>query len=350
MINQLVINPKLDCGGRLLCAVSLLIAAHTGADAEIGPVSVDDMMQELAAAKRALSPDRTEVSLPVEEFVSMLPDMARVVLPDDPARRLTNIRAIFAVKQPGGKLGDTKTVRMKWVEDQTYVVARWSKRTFRSWLLRRPDDLFQGNVVLERIVGLEPDGISLRLSIEDVTEELFALVDTEWESGRSERALEQVSGMSIMEGEFGDLEGGTRRFGEFEGQPLLLHIWATWCPPCIAEMPALEALQDRYADSGLTIVNLSDESVDVIRAWLSENPSTMVHGRVDAFDFLLGDSPPDGVDRALGSRPVYVVVDREAVVREIRQGFVETRVPGATNADSPDEPEHFTADLLEPYL
>ena len=158
--------------------------------------------------------------------------------------------------------------------------------------------------MLERIVGLEPDGISLRLSIEDVTEELFALVDAEWESGRSERALEQVSGMSIMEGEFGDLEGGTRRFGEFEGQPLLLHIWATWCPPCIAEMPALEALQDRYADSGLTIVNLSDESVDVIRDWLSENPSTMVHGRADAFEFLLGDSPPDGVDRALGSRPV----------------------------------------------
>lgn len=349
-MNQLVKIDTVSLGGRLLFAACLLVVAHADVEAEIGPVSIDNAMQELYEAKRTLSPERTEISLPIEEFVSMVPDMARVVLPDDAARRPANIRAIFAVRQPGGGIGDTKSVRMERIDEQTYAVARRAMRTFRSWLLKRTDNLFEGSVVLDRIVGLEPDGISFRLSIDEVSEELFSLADAEWESDRSERVLEGISGVSIMEGVFGDLEGGTRRFAEFEGQPLLLHIWATWCPPCIAEMPALEALQHHYAGSGLAIVNLSDESADVIRDWLSENPSTMVHGRVDAFEFLLGDPPPEGADRILRSRPVYVVVDREAVVREVRQGFVERHVPGATNADSPDEPEHFAADLVKPYL
>ena len=338
---------KWDLGGRLLFAASLLLGTHSATEAEIGRVSIDDTLMELAEAKRALSPDRNDFSLLVDDFVSRLPDMAQVALPEGMKRRSTNIKAIFGVEQPGGEVGDTKAVRMEQLDDRTYVVSRRSKRSFRSWLLKRPDDLIQGNVVLERIVGLEPDGIAFRLSIEVVMDELFALADAKWESERGERALEQISGISIVEGVFGDLEGGTRRFAEFEGQPLLLHIWATWCPPCIAEMPALEALQDRYADSGLTVVNLSDESADAIRDWLSENPSTMVHGRVDAFEFLLGDPPPEDADRTLGTRPVYVVVDREVIVREVRQGFVESDAPGA---GSPDESEHFTAELLKPYL
>lgn len=333
-----------------MCAASLLVVAHTAAEAEIGRVSIDEMMQELYAAKHVTNPDRTEISFPIDELVSMLPGMARVVLADGTEPRPTNVRAIFAVKNPGGGIADTKTVHMRQADGQTYVVARRSKRTFRSWLLKRPDDLFGGNVVLQRVVGLESDGISFQLSVEEVSEQLFALADAEWESDRHERVLEQFSGISIDEGVFSDLEGGSRRFAEFQGRTLLLHIWATWCPPCIAEMPALEALQARYREGGLTVVNLSDEPADVLRDWLSENPSTMVHGRVDAFEFLLGDPPPDGVDGSLGSRPVYVVVDRDAVVRTIRQGFVKSSVSGATNAESPDEPEHFVADLVRPHL
>ena len=348
-MKQIVTN-VMRSGGRLLCAACLLVVAHTIAEAEIGRVSVDKMMQEVYAAKRAVTPDRTEVSFPVDDLVSMLPGMARVVVADGAKPMPASVRAIFAVRQPGGEIGDTKTVHMRQIDGQTYVVARRSKRTFRSWLLKRPDDLFEGSVVLERIVGLEPDGISFHLSVEEVSEQLFALADAEWESDHHERVLEQISGISINEAVFSDLEGRSWRFAEFEGRTLLLHIWATWCPPCIAEMPTLEALQDRYRESGLTVVNLSDEAADVLRDWLSANPSTLVHGRVDAFAFLLGDPPPDGVDGSLGSRPVYVVVDRDAVVRTIRQGFVKSSVSGATNAESPDEPEHFVADLVRPHL
>ena len=336
-------------GGCLLFAASLLLVAQAEVDAEIDRVSIKEVLKELSTAKHALSPDRREFSVPAAAFVSRVPDMIRIALPDNGERKPASLRAIFAVKQPGGEIGDTKTVRIVLV-DGAYVVSWRSKRSFRTWLLKRVGDLFEGNVVLERIVGLESEGISLRLSIEDVSEELFALADAEWESGRTERGLQQTVGTSIVEGTFGDLDGGSRRIAEFEGRTLLLHIWATWCPPCIAEMPALEALQDRYGDSGLTVVNLSDEPVDVIRDWLAENPTTMVHGRVDAFEFLLGDPLPEGVDRTLGTRPVYMVVDREAIVREAHIGFVERNDPDTANPDTANEPEHHVAVLVKPYL
>ena len=128
--------------GRLLFAVALMVFAPMDADAEIDRVSIQATLEELFEASRARTPDRAEISLPINELVSMLPDMARVVLPDGTQRRPANIRATFAVKEPGGEIGDTKTVRMTRVDDQTYVVARRSKRTFRSWLLKRPDDLY----------------------------------------------------------------------------------------------------------------------------------------------------------------------------------------------------------------
>ncbi len=45
--------------------------------------------------------------------------------------------------------------------------------------------------------------------------------------------------------------------GDFEGTFLLLHFWATWCPPCVAELPQLDRLADRFKGKNLSIVALS---------------------------------------------------------------------------------------------
>ena len=240
----------------MILATLVLALAHTGAGAEIDRVSLEEALEEFLEANRALGPD-VMISFPLKLLVSKVPDMVRVVLPDDAKLEGSNVKAIFAVKQPGGAAGNSITVRMKLIDGHTYGVARWSKRAFRSWLRKRMDDLAQGSVVLEDVVGLDPAGISFHLSVVDVAAALFAVAEAESESSRTQRALEQVLGTSIIEGAFGDLEGGSRLLAEFEGQTLLLHIWATWCAPCIAEMPALERLQESYRDHRLTVVNLS---------------------------------------------------------------------------------------------
>jgi thiol-disulfide isomerase/thioredoxin len=45
---------------------------------------------------------------------------------------------------------------------------------------------------------------------------------------------------------------------DYRGQVVLVNLWATWCPPCKAEMPALEAFYRKYSDDGFAIVAIND--------------------------------------------------------------------------------------------
>jgi peroxiredoxin len=60
------------------------------------------------------------------------------------------------------------------------------------------------------------------------------------------------------------LAGDTVALASLQGHPVLLNVWATWCVPCQEEMPAIERLSERFADSGLTVVGVSvdDGSAD----------------------------------------------------------------------------------------
>ena len=56
---------------------------------------------------------------------------------------------------------------------------------------------------------------------------------------------------------FADLDGNRVRLTDFEGRVVLLNFWATWCAPCIREMPALDNLQAALGDRGLIVAAVS---------------------------------------------------------------------------------------------
>jgi peroxiredoxin len=56
-----------------------------------------------------------------------------------------------------------------------------------------------------------------------------------------------------------DLEGNVRRLSDFQGKVVLLNFWATWCPPCRAEMPSMETLYQAYKDQGFEILAVSSD-------------------------------------------------------------------------------------------
>jgi len=60
-----------------------------------------------------------------------------------------------------------------------------------------------------------------------------------------------------------ELNGRAMRLADLRGQVVLLNFWATWCPPCVAEMPSLERLHQRLGPRGLTVLGVS---VDTDRA------------------------------------------------------------------------------------
>ncbi|TWO31935.1 TlpA family protein disulfide reductase [Seonamhaeicola sediminis] len=70
-----------------------------------------------------------------------------------------------------------------------------------------------------------------------------------------------------------DLHGNVFNFEEAKGQVVLVNFWATWCPPCIAEMPSLQRLYDDYQDK-VKFVFVSDESFKDIKSFLKKNEYT----------------------------------------------------------------------------
>lgn len=56
---------------------------------------------------------------------------------------------------------------------------------------------------------------------------------------------------------FGDAAGVRHTLAEFRGKGVVLNVWATWCAPCVAEMPALAALAQKAALAGIVVLPLS---------------------------------------------------------------------------------------------
>lgn len=83
------------------------------------------------------------------------------------------------------------------------------------------------------------------------------------------------------------LDGDSLHLASLVGNPVLLNVWATWCPPCREEMPALQALHERYGPRGLRILGVSVDSrgsEQTIRRFLEEGgyTFTILHDASDA--------------------------------------------------------------------
>jgi len=68
-----------------------------------------------------------------------------------------------------------------------------------------------------------------------------------------------------------DVSGEEVRLSDFEGQPLVINFWATWCGPCRVETPWFVEFAEKYRDEGLTIVGIStDDDPEDIEAFAEE--------------------------------------------------------------------------------
>lgn len=121
-----------------------------------------------------------------------------------------------------------------------------------------------------------------------------------------------------------DVNGGdTLRFEAYEGKVLLLNIWATWCPPCVREMPSIQRLYDQLGPHGLAVVAVSvdNDDTDMVRRWVEERGFT--------FDVLHDQSARIERDYQTTGVPESFVIDR--------QGIIVKKVIGAAEWDHPTQ-------------
>ncbi|EXB26587.1 TlpA family protein disulfide reductase (plasmid) [Acinetobacter radioresistens] len=68
---------------------------------------------------------------------------------------------------------------------------------------------------------------------------------------------------------------------QFQGQPTVVNLWASWCPPCHREMPVLQRAHDQHPDVNFVMLN-QGEDVDTVRAYLTKNQFSFKHVLLDA--------------------------------------------------------------------
>lgn len=96
------------------------------------------------------------------------------------------------------------------------------------------------------------------------------------------------AGMAAPVTEFADGEGNTVSLSDFRGKPVLLNLWATWCAPCKAEMPTLDALAARE-EGRLAVVAVSQDltGMEVVAPYLAESGLNRLKPYVDTDTALM---------------------------------------------------------------
>jgi thiol-disulfide isomerase/thioredoxin len=113
-----------------------------------------------------------------------------------------------------------------------------------------------------------------------------------------------------------DLNGSTVRLRAYRGKVVLINFWATWCPPCRAEMPDLIRLQREYAKQGLQIIGITypPETKTRVRRFAR---SLKVN-----YPIILGTHQIRARFSSEETLPLTVVIDRDGKVNDIISGIL----------------------------
>jgi len=112
--------------------------------------------------------------------------------------------------------------------------------------------------------------------------------------------------------------GGTVSLAELRGKIVLLDFWATWCPPCVAEMPVLIQLAKQYESKGVVFVAANRDDAHEARAAVGRYSARKLP-EVAQYTAFADDVTTDKY--LVVSLPTLYVIDREGRVAEARSGF-----------------------------
>lgn len=101
-------------------------------------------------------------------------------------------------------------------------------------------------------------------------------------------------------------DGAPLELRQFEGRVVVLNLWATYCPPCVEELPRLARLQADYAAKGVVVIALSDEPRETVQGFLERHPVQLLVATAESMEWL----------RLETFRPLTLVIDRRGTLRE----------------------------------
>ena len=107
-------------------------------------------------------------------------------------------------------------------------------------------------------------------------------------------------------------EGETYTLSELKGQAVLVNVWATWCPPCKAEMPAIEKMYNEYKDQGFVVL--------AVNSTFQDNPLEIAPFIEDyglTFPILLDETSDISRAYQVRSLPSSYFINRQGMITEV---------------------------------
>ena len=110
-----------------------------------------------------------------------------------------------------------------------------------------------------------------------------------------------------------NLEGQAISLSDFQGKPVFLNFWATWCPPCRFEMPLIQAIFKESADTGLIVL-----AIDI-----GEAPSRVkdyIQSGNFSFPVLLDTNQDVALEYNIRAIPTTFLIDKDGIIQVIKVG------------------------------
>ena len=115
-----------------------------------------------------------------------------------------------------------------------------------------------------------------------------------------------------------DLDGNPVSLSDFRGKTVFVNFWATWCPPCRAEMPEIEAIYQEYKDKGVVVIGVDIlESEDVVRQYVQQGGYS--------WTFVLDTSGEVTGNYKVTAIPTSFFIDREGIIQAVNIGAMTKR-------------------------
>jgi len=114
-------------------------------------------------------------------------------------------------------------------------------------------------------------------------------------------------------------EGGEVAFEGLRGKPLVVNFWATWCPPCVEEMPMIDAFFRENNSNGWQVVGLAIDQPSAVRKFLAKTPVSYPIGLAG----LQGTDLVKQMGNTAGGLPFTLVVDPGGSVAARKMGKLD---------------------------
>jgi thiol-disulfide isomerase/thioredoxin len=128
-----------------------------------------------------------------------------------------------------------------------------------------------------------------------------------------------ASGAGLWSMRFERPAGGELIMAELRGMPVMVNFWATWCAPCIAEMPMLDQFQRDHAVKGWRVVGLAVDNPDPVRHFVKQRNFEFAIGILG----FAGSELARELGNSAGALPFSVVFDRSGKPRHRKLGALK---------------------------